>query len=71
MTDADTVLGPSKRRTIFFLFVCMMFVAIGVKALGENSAIGWLCTVFFGLGAVVFAVQLPVGVLSTNHKRGI
>ncbi len=38
-----------------------MFVGIGLKALGEKPAIGWLCTIFFGFGVVVFVVQLFPG----------
>jgi hypothetical protein len=57
MTDAAIGLVPVKRKTIYLLTVSTMFVAIGLTALREGSA-GWLCTIFFALGAVVFAVQL-------------
>lgn len=42
-----------------YLFGCLVFVIIGALQISrhDHSAIGWLCVLFFGLGAGVFAIQ--------------
>ena len=58
----EVVLRPSRRKLIFLLLVAMAFVAIGVIALREGDlGVGLSCTIFFGLCAVAFAIQLRSG----------
>jgi len=56
------ILQPSRIRAILFLLVCLVFVAVGCWIIiRENSWIGWLNVFFFGVGAVVFIMNLIPG----------
>jgi hypothetical protein len=59
----ELVLRPSKRKQITALFGCLAFVGVGVWEVSSRDAgaFGWLCTLFFGLGAAVFTVQIMPG----------
>ena len=59
---SEVVLRPSKRKLIVLLFVALAFVTIGVIALREGDlGVELSCTIFFGLCAVVLAIQLRQG----------
>ena len=58
----ELVLRPSRAKTILLLLVALVFVAIGVFALADREwGVGLSCTIFFGLGAVIAAIQLRPG----------
>jgi len=54
-------LTPSPLKHFGMLAICIAFVAIGVLARGDNPALMWLVSGFFGLGAVVFIINLIPG----------
>jgi hypothetical protein len=47
-----------KRRMVRFLVLSIAFVAAGVVMLPQNPWLAWSAIGFFGLGLVVFAVQI-------------
>ncbi|MGB0891091.1 MAG: hypothetical protein ACPGUU_01975 [Flavobacteriaceae bacterium] len=51
-------LGPSKLKTIISLLGCLIFVYIGFSIIEEEDLMKWLGIVFFGFGALGFAIQL-------------
>ena len=59
----ELVLRPSKRKQITALFGCLAFVGVGAWEVSSRDAgaLGRLCTLFFGLGAAVFTVQIMPG----------
>ena len=58
----EAVLRPSKKKFALLLIVGLAFVAMGVFILRSGDLfLGLSCTVLFGLGAAIFAVQLRPG----------
>lgn len=56
------VLRPRRIKTLALFLVCVAFVAVGVLLiLDEGSFWGYAASGFFGIGVVVFAVQLLPG----------
>jgi len=53
-------LRPAKAKTIGFLLVCLVFAVAGALMVRTGEAMGWL-SVFFGLGCVVFGINLLPG----------
>lgn len=51
-------LYPSKRSTILWLLVCILFVFAGYWLIQSGSLVGWATAILFGIGAVVFTVTL-------------
>jgi hypothetical protein len=47
-----------KRRMIRFLVLGVVFVAAGIVMLHQNPWLAWTVIGFFGLGVVVFAIQI-------------
>jgi len=58
MKTQSNIFRPKKYKSIGLLILCLLFVFLGYNMLEEKTLIGWLSIVFFGLGAVVFAIQL-------------
>ncbi len=66
MTREDVDTGPlpltlnaSRLRSALFLVVFLGFTALGVWMIIDTGEwLAWFCTLFFGLGAVIFAVNL-------------
>jgi len=59
---AELVLHPLKGKAIRHLIVSLVFVAIGAVALSKGDlGVGLMCTIVFGLAAVIFVVQLWPG----------
>lgn len=59
--DKELVLYPSKLKNILMLAGCIIFVVLGISLIKQDDPLkicGWLAIVFFGLGAIVFLVQL-------------
>jgi hypothetical protein len=54
-------LYPSRKKTALFLFGSAVFVAGGIFLIIKGETIGWFCTIFFGLGLAILAVQLVPG----------
>ncbi len=54
-------LYPKKSQAIGLFFLCVIFVAIGIRMGVTGEWIGYLIAGFFGLGVVVFIVQLIPG----------
>jgi hypothetical protein len=67
----ELVLRPSKRKQMAYLFGCLAFVGIGVWQVSRRDAgaLGWLCTLFFGLGAAVFIAQIIPGASYLRVRR--
>jgi hypothetical protein len=57
----ELTLLPARPRTIGLLLVCLLFTGGGGWMIGKGEIAGWLCAVFFGLGCVVFSVNLWPG----------
>jgi hypothetical protein len=59
MDTADTVVfRPSRGKLLGMLLVSATFVVVGVFMVRAGQWVGWLPIVFFGLGMVVFALEL-------------
>ena len=54
-------LYPKRSRAIRLFFLCAIFVAIGIWMGVTGEWIGYLIAGFFGLGVVVFIIQLIPG----------
>jgi hypothetical protein len=52
------VLVLSQTRTVRFLLLAAVFVAIGILGIARGNVFGWVTVVFFGLGLLVFAFRL-------------
>lgn len=51
-------LYPNKLKSILLLILSLIFVIGGIYMLNDGKKMGWLVTVFFGLGMIVFIVNL-------------
>ncbi len=51
-------LKPAIWKNILLLLVSLMFVVSGIFMGMEGETFGYICTAFFGLGVVVFALSL-------------
>jgi hypothetical protein len=60
------VYRPKKAKTLLFLLLCLAFVACGLLMIHEGKAFGWLGVAFFGLGVIVFTLQL---LFDCSHLR--
>jgi hypothetical protein len=56
--SVPVVLRPSLVRCLLLLVGSLAFVALGLWLVDDNPVIGYVHIAFFGLGAVVFLVQL-------------
>ena len=54
--ELPVTLRSSRRKSVLGLVVCVLFVAAGVSM--DHSLSIYLSSAFFGLGAIVFAIQL-------------
>lgn len=61
MSDDKIVLRPKPARAILFGIGSMVFTVGGILMMDEESLMGSLTTSFFGLGVIVFLVQLIPG----------
>ena len=52
------VYRPRKRKQLLLLLTSSIFVAGGLLMIHDGQAFGWLAVAFFGLGMVVFTLQL-------------
>ncbi len=57
-TELPITLKPSKLRSLGWLCVFAAFTVTGVWMSTEKPLIGYLCSAFFGLGFVVFTINL-------------
>lgn len=46
---------------MLLLVICLGFAIIGYWLLQRGDEVGWLCLVFFGLGAIVISIQIVPG----------
>lgn len=58
MQQETKILRPGVLKTIVLLLVCALFVTIGILYMDENLFTSWMGILFFGLGAIVFVIQL-------------
>ena len=52
------VYRPKKTKVFLFLLLSLAFVACGLLMVHDGQGIGWLVVAFFGLGLIVFTLQL-------------
>jgi hypothetical protein len=63
---------PKKIKLVLLFLVCLAFVAGGILMIREGEKMGWLCTVFFGLGVPIFLLNLhPRSSYLTVDEEGI
>jgi hypothetical protein len=69
--DLPKTLRASRKKLVLLLFVTLVFVAIGIVEIRSEEASlgGWLCALLFGLGAVVFALNLLPGASYLRLER--
>lgn len=61
MQDGRLILRPRKLSLLLYLLGCLAFTAIGVFMINAGRMGGWLPTIFFGLGVIVFIVMMLPG----------
>ena len=63
MTDdsIDLMLYPKKSTALWLLIASSLFVAGGIWMITRGEWVGYLCAGFFGLGILVFGIQLLPG----------
>jgi hypothetical protein len=54
-------LTPSTGKTMMMMMLSLGFTLIGGSMAQNGEAVGWLCMLFFGLGVVVFGIQMAPG----------
>jgi len=57
-TGQTLIFRPSRRKVVSMLFISVAFVAGGIFGIRAGHWVGWLSVLLFGLGGVVFALQL-------------
>ena len=71
MTNDKQILRPKATKTILLGLVCIAFIVGGIILNKEDSLKGWLIASFFGLGLIVFIIQLiPGSTQLTLTKEG-
>lgn len=58
MNQEPILLKPGILRTISLFIVCGLFVFTGFFILDKDPVMSWLIIVFFGMGVLVFGIQL-------------
>jgi len=58
MRNEAITLKPRKLKTIGYLLISCAFVFIGFIVIDENALLRWSSISFFGLGVIVFIIQL-------------
>jgi len=61
MTNDQQILRPKTTKTILLGIVCLAFTVGGIIITDEDNLKGWLIASFFGLGLIVFIIQLIPG----------
>ena len=61
MEDDIQILRPKATKTILLVIVCLTFTVAGIMMTEKESLKGWLIASFFGLGLIVFIIQLFPG----------
>ncbi len=56
--DDTLLLKPRKTRQVRVLLAGLIFVSIGILMVQAHNMLGWLLVTFFGLGVLVFAVNM-------------
>jgi hypothetical protein len=55
----EVILRPRKSSALLYLMLCAAFTAGGIWMIANDKPAGWSVSSFFGLGVVVFIVNLP------------
>lgn len=59
MTLEEKILYPKKSKAIFGLVLPLLLTAVGIwMVLYKNAILGWIATIFFGLGVVIAFINL-------------
>lgn len=58
MRNETKILKPNKLKTIGFLLISCFFVIFAFNMIKEEPLMGWIGISFFGLGIIVFIIQL-------------
>lgn len=56
--ELPVTLRTSRRKMILLLITSLLFVAGGIRIASEQPLVGYSGAVFFGLGVIVFTIQL-------------
>jgi hypothetical protein len=59
--EPELKLHPKRTKQIALAGLCTGFAAIGVLMIRDGHLAGWYCLAFFGLGVLIFLVQLVPG----------
>jgi hypothetical protein len=71
MTDDKLILKPKATKTILLGIICLVFIVGGIMMTEQEGLKGWLIASFFGLGLIVFIIQLiPGSTQLTLTKEG-
>jgi len=58
MKEKTQTLRPTKVKNVVNLLISAAFVSLGVWLGLRGSTVGWFCAAFFGIGIVVFVLNL-------------
>ncbi len=58
MKEETIILKPKKLTTVILLLISILFVVIGFISMEEKIFIKWGGIIFFGLGIIVFIIEL-------------
>ena len=58
MKEDSKFLKSNKLTIVILLLVSTLFVFLGITVIKENMFVKWLTIIFFGLGIVVFIIEL-------------
>jgi hypothetical protein len=67
---SEIELRPSKLGNIVFFLICVVFVLAITTFRAPRNRVAWMIAAIFGLGAVVFIVNLIPGVSYLKLNRG-
>lgn len=72
MNDEPIVLTANKSKSVFLLVTSIIFFAIGASMVNDGQSMGWLVTIFFGLGIPVSLYMLMPNAISLRiDKNGV
>lgn len=62
MKKQELILKRNKLKDLVFLIFFLVFVSLGYLTLEKNLLMGWFGILFFGIGALLFFIQLMTNI---------